>query len=164
MVTPEDLIAYADRDAWGLALLEGWARAALAQPDPAWAAAMARWWLGFAPTDAQARYRSLIPELLGGRLRCLPPMAGRLVAERWIETAGGHGEPRAEVLTALPTPWSADFGHGYLAALREHLDAPDPRTGRPLAGWLRNAACRCTRLVARPLRGGATRVGPSRAD
>lgn len=143
-VPAEDLIAAAEKDEWRLAVLEGWTRAAIAHRDVGWAEAVWSWWLRFEPSEAEARYLLLIPELLRGLLQCLPvDVVRRLADGLWTETNSVTICRWLDLLPALPVPWSTDFAQHYLVALRKRIstgDARSPAAGRELAAWLRTLA------------------------
>ena len=110
------------QDEWGPAVLEGWSRAAIAHQDPAWAEALWDAWERRLTRDARAL--AVAPELSAGLLRCLAPETAARLAMRLLADPDAAADARwRDVLSALPTPWSAEFGHRYLAVMRRRAAA-----------------------------------------
>lgn len=129
--TPDELVAAVAESTWRDAVLEGWTRAAARYEDRDWAPVLWRYWA--MPGSSREMMNRI-------ELRSL---VSPLVASAEIEAhaAGYFTSPSSsraalfqEALSAVPTPWSASFGHAFLSALSAYTAALDPATKR-LDGW-----------------------------
>lgn len=131
---PADLLAAARETEWAVALLDGWARAAVDFHAVDWA--MALWDAG----------RSGLKELgpwLPDLLAVLPPEEVAVRVERLLATPPPIEEASLqEYLRILPTPWSPAFAAAYLTAVRRAAAAVPPGFGQadPWRGTLAVAA------------------------
>ena len=122
-VPPATLIAAAAADDAGLAVIEGWSRAAMLHKTPDWALALWNFW-----AKAKSRelpYMHARGELLGSLVATLPRQEARTLALQALRDKDLAGEISARMLQALPRPWDAAFGNTYLDAIR----VPSDQTG-----------------------------------
>ena len=122
-----ELIAAAERDNWGTAVLDGWTRAAIARRSAGWANLLWEWWYSLETTDPY--YRMVATRKLEALIQCLSPDQANLVAERWLaDAAKGADFQWSDLLATLPMPWSAALGRRYLTVLRERIRRIRPQT------------------------------------
>ena len=107
----------------GLAVIEGWSRAALLHNDPAWALALWHFWAK--TRSRELPYMHARGELLASLVAILPQQEARNLALQALRDKDLAGEISARMLQALPRPWDAAFGNTYLDAVR----APSDQTG-----------------------------------
>jgi len=112
---PAKLIAPVRPKEWEQTLIEGWSQAATRFNDARWILALWDWWY-------QRRYDAC-PEQLRRDLISLMPQheAENRVQVQLINYTSSKHAGWEDLLSALPTPWSKEFGDTYLAALRNYL-------------------------------------------
>ena len=118
--SPRELTEAAAHDDWGLTVIEGWTRAAIAAKNGAWAGLLWGWWYQVETKDA--RYSTVIPELLRALIGCMPPEDVWRSAERLVGDNARRSDVRwIELLRAIPAPWSVRLGERYLQILRDRV-------------------------------------------
>lgn len=124
---PANLIASVAESRWRDAVLEGWTRAASRHGDTGWSLALWRYWSAPRGNDAESADRDELRDLLAPHV----PLAEleAYAAGYFITASNPGGASFIEALAVLPTPWSASFGHAYLAALRAFIAALGPGAG-----------------------------------
>jgi hypothetical protein len=123
-LSPARLLALPVPGGFGAEVHAGWRKAALAQRDPAWAAALlaaAAAEADDAPPAARAAAASADTELA----LVLPP-AERVAWARGILARAGSGPQAAAALAACPGPWPASLADAVLAELARGLRASRP--------------------------------------
>lgn len=160
-VSPADLLAVAERDDWGPALIEGWSRAAVDWRDRDWARVLWEWWYTSRPKESY--YRLVLPELRAGLIRCLEPRetlqrAEQLFAE-YEHLSPVQRSSLRELLPDLPRPWSFRLGQYFLQWLRAE---------QPMTGWTQFIPAAASALppecFAEVLRGDLVRMAEDQND
>lgn len=133
--TPAALIAAVRQYEWRSAVMHGWARAAIGQENPDWAAVL---WDRLSQEVSANEFSTAAT--LG---RALVAVMRQDDAERRVTAimeAVGHdlttGVRWVDTLQALPQPWSAPFGATYLALLRRHVAALTTLGKYAVSPWL----------------------------
>jgi hypothetical protein len=112
---PAKLIASIRHKEWEQTLIEGWSHAATRFNDARWILALWDWWY-------QRRYDACPGQLRRDLISFMPQQeAESRVQEQLINYKSPKNAGWEDLLSALPTPWSKEFGDVYLAALRNYL-------------------------------------------
>lgn len=122
---PAALIAAAVADDAGLAVLEGWSRAAAVHKTTDWMLPLWKAWEKAGLEDSY--YSSVSAQILSALARNLPGGEARNLALQVLKSDGHSGHVRASILMALPQPWDVEFGNLYLDTAHKSLND----TGRP---------------------------------
>src|SRR6266568_3802464 len=112
---PAKLIASVRPKEWEQTLIEGWSQAAIRFNDAQWILALWDWWY-------QRRYYACPEQLRRDLINLMPQQeAESRVQEQLINYKSPKNAGWEDLLSALPTPWSKEFGDVYLAELRNYL-------------------------------------------
>ncbi len=112
---PAKLIAPVRPKEWEQTLIEGWSQAATRFNDARWILALWDWWY-------QRRYYACPEQLRRDLINLMPQQeAESRVQEQLINYTPPKNAGWEDLLSALPTPWSKEFGDVYLAELRNYL-------------------------------------------
>lgn len=119
--SPAVLITAASADDAGLAVLEGWSRAAIRSKAADWALLLWNAWDSMKPRDlyAIAIRGEMLATLVGG----LPQHDVRSLALLVLKRTDLDGNIRVAILQALPQPWDVAFGNIYLDAAHRDSNA-----------------------------------------
>jgi Family of unknown function (DUF5691) len=134
---PRAFLARAVADTWSATLRRGLARAAAAQRDGGWAAAL----VDSLTEDVAARGRPDDRLLLEALYQALPAvdLAGKATAALGRGLSGARAVGVEQVLALCPRPWPPAVVEAVLAALADQL-------GRPTAGWRTTGLCELAAL------------------
>ncbi len=137
--SPAKLIGSVRPKEWEQTLIEGWSHAAIRFNDARWILALWDWWY-------QRRYDACPGQL---RRDLISFMSQHEAESRVKEQLVNNKSPRnagwEDLLLALATPWSKEFGDAYLAELRNYLDkvANEAQVSYP---WLTSVTIATTAL------------------
>ena len=119
-MTPVELIATTDDDAFGNSIVEGWTRSAIAFNTSTWSGPLWDWWH---TQQKKGKLGGTTTSDMRDELICLlsseeaEAKVMHILRDDSVSEDGDWGE----ILDGLPAPWSVTFGTAYLELLRRHL-------------------------------------------
>lgn len=117
---PAQLVAAAARDEWGMAVIEGWSRAAALHRDGNWALAL---WERWSDIDKKTpHYHQVATSILGSLVALLPQTAAADIIRRPL-SGGQDFQPHIWklIFMSIARPWSADLAQAYIEKLKDQI-------------------------------------------
>lgn len=117
---PAPLVAAAAQDEWGMAVIEGWSRAAILHQDSDWALAL---WKRWHDVDQKTTYYPrMATTMLTSLIELLPQSAAvDIVSHQLKEEKDFQLHTWQLILSSIPRPWSTDLAQAYVEKLKKQV-------------------------------------------